>query len=85
MLKKLKENLRESEYPYFSDEELERIYDDCGGDIGDATYRALIIKAESDGIRLPDMTLDSSRRYWLSLASLYRKNRTGTSQRGDGL
>lgn len=85
MLKRLKENLREEAHPFFSDEELEKIYAESGGDIGEATYRALIIKAESDGIKLPDMTLEASRRYWLSLASLYRKNRTGTVGRGDGL
>lgn len=84
MLKKLKENLMEEKYPFFSDDELERIYTECGGDITDATYKALIIKAECDGLRLPDMTLDSSRRYWLSLASLYRRSRTGMVIRGDG-
>ena len=84
MLKVLKANIREDDYPFFTDEELERIYSDCDGDIQEATYRALIIKAESDKLQLSDMTLESSRRYWLSLASLYRKNRTGTMKRGDG-
>ena len=84
MLKVLKSNIREDDYPFFTDEELERIYSECNGDIQEATYRALIIKAESDKLQLSDMTLESSRRYWLSLASLYRKNRTGTMKRGDG-
>ena len=84
MLKVLKANIREDDYPFFTDEELERIYTDCDGDIAEATYRALIIKAESDKLQLSDMTLESSRRYWLSLASLYRRNRTGTMKRGDG-
>ncbi len=83
MLETLKANLREEEYPFFTDEELTRIYTECDGDIADATYRALLIKAESDGLKLSDMTLDSSREYWLSLAALYRKNRTGTVKRGD--
>lgn len=83
MLKILKANIREDDYPFFTDEELERIYAECNGDLKDATYRALIIKAESDKLQLSDMTLESSRKYWLSLASLYRKSRTGTLKRGD--
>ena len=85
MLKQLKANLREEQYPFFSDEELERIYTECGCDITDATYKALLIKAESDKLQLSDMTLESSRRYWQCLASLYRKSRTGILKRGDGL
>ncbi|MBQ6998313.1 MAG: hypothetical protein IJN62_00800 [Clostridia bacterium] len=83
MLKILKANLREGDYPFFTDEELERIYTDCGRDITEATYRALIIKAESDSLKLSDMTMESSRAYWLSLAAMYRKNRTGSVKRGD--
>ena len=83
MLKTLKANIREADYPFFTDTELERIYNECNGDINEATYRALIIKAESDKLQLKDMTMESSRRYWLSLASLYRKNRTGSLKRGD--
>lgn len=82
MLKLLKANLRESEYPFFTDEQLERIYEECGRDITEATYKALIIKAESDSLKLSDMTMESSRAYWLSLAAMYRKNRTGFMKRG---
>lgn len=85
MLKTLKSNLREEEYPFFTDEELERIFTECGGDMAEATYRALIIKAECDSLQLSDIDLESSRAYWLSLASLYRKNRTGSVKRGDAV
>ncbi|MBR2476829.1 MAG: hypothetical protein IKB50_01695 [Clostridia bacterium] len=83
MLKILKANIRETDYPFFTEEELERIYADCNFDINEASYKALIIKAESDKLILSDMTLESSRKYWLSLAALYRKNRTGQMKRGD--
>ena len=83
MLKILKANLREEDYPFFTEEELERIYAESGCDINEATYRALIIKAESDSLKLSDMTVESSRAYWLSLASLYRRSRTGSVKRGD--
>ena len=83
MLKTLKANLRESDYPFFSDEELQRILEESGFDIKDATYRALIIKAENDGVNLPDIDIESSRRYWLSLASLYRKSHSGGMKRSD--
>lgn len=82
MLKTLKANLREEEYPFFSDSELEKILVQCGFDTDAASYRALIIKAENDSMHLPDVDLESSRRYWLSLAALYRKNRTGFIKRG---
>lgn len=85
MLKTLKANLREEQYPFFSDEELEKILADCGFDVNSASYRALIIKAENDSANLPDIDLESSRQYWLTLASLYRKNRTGFIKRGDYL
>ena len=85
MLKTLKTNLREDDYPFFSDGELEKILTDCNYNIPDATYRALIIKAESDRVKLTDIDLESSRKYWLSLAALYRKNRTGIIKRGDAL
>ena len=85
MLKILKANLREEEYPFFSEEELERIYAECGCDVAEATYRALLIKAESDKLQLSDMTVESSRKYWLSLAALYRKNRTGYMKRGGSI
>lgn len=85
MLKTLKANIREGDYPFFTDEELERIFEECGRDINQATYRALIIKAESDSLKLSDMTMESSRAYWLSLAAMYRRNRTGTVKRGDAV
>ena len=83
MLKVLKANIRENDYPFFSDEELERIFAESDYNIADASYRALVIKAESDKLQLSDMSLESSRRYWLCLASLYRRNRTGSLKRGD--
>ena len=85
MLNTLKTNIREDDYPFFTDAELKKILTDCDFDISDATYRALVIKAESDRVKFTDVDLESSRKYWLSLAALYRKNRTGTVKRSDAL
>lgn len=81
MIKTLKANLREKDYPFFPDEELHRILEESGFDIREASYRALIIKAENDGVNLPDIDIESSRKYWLSLAALYRKSYSGGMKR----
>lgn len=81
MLNTLKENLREADYPFFTDEQLERMLKESGYDIREASYRGLIIKAECDGVNLPDIDIESSRRYWLSLASLYRRSHTCGARR----
>lgn len=79
----LKLNLREADYPFFSDEQLQDLLDRAGGDVDEASQLGLIIKAECDQVAFSDLDLESSREYWLSLSRLYRRSRTGGMNRGD--
>lgn len=83
-LERLKENLRESDYPFFEEAQLIRLLEEADGNVDAASYRGLIIKAEQDGIDLSDLQMESMRGYWLSLARLYRPDAGGVLKRGDG-
>ena len=57
----------------FSDEQLLALLARHGGDVNAASYEGLLLKAETDALRLPDgLTLPDARAYWLGLAGLYR-------------
>lgn len=74
-LAQLKLNIREKSSPYFSDEELLYLLEQCGGDVQRASYEALLRKAEDDSITLPSgMQIPNNRQYWLSLARMFREN-----------
>lgn len=83
ILERLKANLREADYPFFTDEALEQLLEQANGDVDEASRLGCLIKAECDGIQLADLSLESSRSYWLSLSRLYRKDRTGGVTRRD--
>ena len=91
-LEELKFNIREGSNSYFAEEELQAILDQAKTgevdgvpvyDIYDASYRALIIKAEDDSIKLPGLDIPSSQQYYLRLARLYRGSCFGTMKRVD--
>lgn len=57
---------------------------ECRYDVDEATYLALMKRAENDQITLPDGTvLPSQRSYWLSLARHYRPNKCRSLCRAD--
>lgn len=92
-LDELKFNIRESDNPFFDDAELQHLLDrnkigeeDDGTpiyDINNASYQALIIKAEDDAIKLPGLDIPSSQKYYLRLAKMYRPNNGGNTKRAD--
>ena len=68
-----------------TDETLQQLIEDAGGDLRRAAYAGALRKARNDGITLPDGTrLESQREYWLTIARNYRQNRTGGAPRADG-
>lgn len=86
----LRFNLRETDCAgrcgcsVFSDKELMHLLEKHNGDINAASYEGLIIKAENDSVSLPDgIEIESSRKYWLSLAQLYRPCKTHNIPRAD--
>ena len=83
-LETLKNNIREGDSPFFTDDELIRILEEHEFDLRRASYEALIRKAENDGVRLPSgLTVSGSREYWLGLAKQYRTGSGGNLVRGD--
>ncbi|MBC5689779.1 hypothetical protein H8S37_12710 [Mediterraneibacter sp. NSJ-55] len=81
-LKQLKINLRETQVPFFEDEELQSQLDRAGGDIELATYNCLIIKAEECSLSVSGLSIADSSAYWLRLAAMYRPNCTTTAKGG---
>ena len=74
-LKNLKLALRESDSPFFSDEDLTFYYEQNNCDFNRTVYRCAMLKAEDDSIALPGgLSLPNNREYWLRLARMYRKN-----------
>lgn len=77
-LEKLKFNIREKEYPCFSDDELLYILrDECKGDINKASYMCLIRKAENTGLTVSGLTTKDSSSYFKMLASNYIATNSG--------
>ena len=69
---------------FLSDKLLNSIIAKYPNDFGSACYEALMRKANSDDISLPDGTrLASNRFYWLTLASLYKPNNSKVLNRSD--
>lgn len=77
-LEKLKFNIREKEYPCFSDDELLYILnEECSRDIKKASYICLLRKAENTGITVSGLTTKDSSSYFKMLASHYVKTNSG--------
>lgn len=74
-INELKIRLREESSPFFTDEELTYYFNLYKRDLDLTTYKLLVMKAEDDSISLPGgLNLPNNRKYWLCLASNYKKN-----------
>lgn len=67
-----------------SQQALVSLLEDCGGDVDKASYHACLRLAECTALDTPELKTESSREYWLSLARLYRQNKTCALGRADG-
>ena len=74
VLDKLKIVLREKDCPFFSDEDLEFYYEDCGKDFDETAYRCLILKSENTTLNLSGFETGDTSKYWRRLAQRYRPN-----------
>ena len=71
----LKLILREETSPFFTDEEIAYYLNKNNGNINNAAYECLLLKAEDDSIQLPGgLTLANNSEYWLRLAKKYKPN-----------
>ena len=74
-LEKLKLILRESDSPFFTDEQLNFYLESNGNDIEKTAYQCFLLKAEDDSIALPGgLSLPNNKDYWLRLAKKYKPN-----------
>ncbi|MCC0659263.1 hypothetical protein KGF45_03140 [Clostridioides sp. ZZV14-6154] len=72
-LDKLKLNLQEEEYPYFTDEQLVMLLESNENNVLKASWRGCLLKgATDDEIKIgPIETKSSNSSYWLTLADIY--------------
>ena len=74
-IQELKLILREETSPFFTDEEIAYYLEKNNGNINNAAYECLLLKAEDDSIQLPGgLTLANNSEYWLRLAKKYKPN-----------
>lgn len=74
-IQELKLILREEISPFFTDEEIAYYLNKNNGNINNAAYECLLLKAEDDSIALPGgLTLANNSAYWLRLAKKYKPN-----------
>lgn len=70
--------LREKDIPFFSDEELQFYLSANGGNVNDALYQCLCIKAENTTMSLSGFSTGDTSTYFRRLANMYRPSNSGT-------
>ena len=76
-LEEMKLNLRESDCPFFTDEELTAYYQKNGSDVKKATCECLIVKSQDTTLSMSGLTCADTSKYFLRLASMYQPNNSG--------
>ena len=82
-IEKLKIILRETDIPFFTDEELEFYQAENDGDFDATAYQCLIIKAENTTMSISGMSTADSSSYFRRLAARYRPNNSGILRGGN--
>ena len=73
-LKRMKKILREEEYPFFSDDDLQFYVDENNGNVDLAIYHCLLIKAEDSSITISGLSSADTSSYFKRWALRYRPN-----------
>lgn len=73
----MKTILRESDVPFFTDEELQFYLDQNKGNVTDAIYQCLCIKAEDTSLNISGLSTADSSKYFRRLANMYRPINSG--------
>lgn len=76
-LEKLKIILRESDCPFFTDDELEFYLEDNNGDFNKTVYQCLIVKSENTTLSLSGLEAGDTSKYFRRIAQRYRENNSG--------
>lgn len=81
-LEELKIVLRESDVPFFSDEQLEFWLKENNGDYKATAYQCLLIKAEDTTLSVSGLSAADSSKYFRRLAARYRPHNSGILKGG---
>ncbi len=81
-LEDLKTVLRESDIPFFSDQDLQFYLDENGGDFRATAYQCLLIKAEDTTLSISGLDAADSSKYFRRLAARYRPHNSGVLKGG---
>lgn len=81
-LEDIKIVLRESDVPFFSDEQLEFYLRENNGDYRATAYQCLLIKAEDTTLSVSGLNAADSSKYFRRLASRYRPHNSGILKGG---
>lgn len=81
-LSNLKMILRESDIPFFTDEQLNFYLEQNGNDVRAAAYQCLLIKAEDTTLEVSGLSTADTSKYFRRLASQYRPFHSGTLKGG---
>lgn len=73
----MKTILRENDVPFFTDEELQFYLDQNKGNVNDAIYQCLCIKAEDTSLDVSGLSTADSSKYFRRLANMYRPTNSG--------
>lgn len=75
-VEQLKVLIREREYPYFSDDELQ-FWINSEGSVQAAAYRCLILKSENTTLTVSGLSAADSSSYFKRLASRFKPSNSG--------
>ena len=82
-LEDLKIVLRESDIPFFDDEQLEFYLRENNGNYRATAYQCLLIKAEDTTLSVSGLSAADSSKYFRRLASKYRPHNSGILKGGN--
>lgn len=71
MVDTLKFNLQESQFPYFSDADLEMLIE-LHPNINEASYEGCLIKSSNDSVSLGPISTPNNEQYWLRRAKHFK-------------
>ena len=75
---KLKKILRETECPFFSDDDLNFYLEQNNNDFNETVYNCFIVKSEDTTLSVSGLNCADTSKYFRRLAQRYRKSNSGT-------
>lgn len=75
-LERLKFNLEETRFPYFSEQELSMSLD-LYGSVEEATYHMALRKSQNTGFSASGLSVNDTSNYFKRIAARFRKNNSG--------